>query len=80
MPLYIENDEVDRLAIEAQNLTGAPTKTEAVRQALEHEIARARQALPLRARIEAAVAKAHAMGPGDPNFDMKQFTDEMWDM
>jgi antitoxin VapB len=78
MPLYIRDDEVDALAAELQALTGAPTKTEAVRRALTNEIQRSREKLPLRDRLAGAIAKARALGPRDAEFDMKSFTDEMW--
>jgi len=79
MALYIRDAEVDALASEVQKLTKAPTKTEAVRQALQRELALARKTLPLRDRLRRAKALADAMGPGDAAFDMKVFTDEMWD-
>lgn len=78
MPLFIRDPEVDALASEIQKLTKAPTKTEAVRRALRHELERNRQAQPLRDRLAKAKALADAMGPGDPHFDMKKYTDEMW--
>lgn len=78
MPLFIRDDEVDALAGEVQKLTKARTKTEAVRRALQNELARTRKMLPLRERLARAKALADAMGPSDPNFDMKAFTDEMW--
>jgi len=78
MPLFIRDDEVDALAGELQKLTKARTKTEAVRRALQNELARTRKALPLRDRLARAKALADAMGPSDPAFDMKTFTDEMW--
>jgi antitoxin VapB len=78
MPLFIRDPEVDALALEVQKATRAPTKTEAVRKALQHELERARQALPLRKRLAKAKALADAMGSGDPDFDMKKYTDEMW--
>lgn len=78
MPLYIRDDEVDALATTLQTLTGARTKTEAVRAALSHEIERARGAVPLSEKIEAAKRIARKIGPPRPDFDMKAFTDEMW--
>ncbi|MCD7058390.1 type II toxin-antitoxin system VapB family antitoxin [Pelagibacterium xiamenense] len=78
MPLYIRDDEVDRLASELQLLTRAPTKTEAVRRALRQEITRARAAIPLRDRLARAKALVRAMGPTDPDFDMKAHIDAMW--
>jgi antitoxin VapB len=35
MPLYIKDDSIDRLARRYQSLTKAPSKTEAVRRALQ---------------------------------------------
>ncbi|WP_018897448.1 type II toxin-antitoxin system VapB family antitoxin [Rhizobium sp. 2MFCol3.1] len=78
MALYISDEDVDRLAAEIQELTKAPTKTEAVRRALENELARARKTVPIEVRLAKAKAIADAMGKGDPDFDMKRFTDEMW--
>jgi antitoxin VapB len=79
MPLYIRDDEVDALAVEVQAITGARTKTDAVRIALQHEIERNRRCTPLRERLAAAKAIAQQIGPVDPAFDMKAFTDALWD-
>ncbi|MER8367187.1 type II toxin-antitoxin system VapB family antitoxin [Mesorhizobium sp. M0119] len=79
MPLYIRDDEVDALAAKLQRETNAPSKTEAVRTALLHELERNRARKPLRDRIAALQARYAALGPSDPNFDMKAFTDEMWE-
>jgi antitoxin VapB len=78
MALYIRDREVDELAVKLQELTQAPTKTDAVRTALKNEIERSRAAIPLKERLERAIAKADALGPSDPNFDQKKFFDEMW--
>jgi antitoxin VapB len=78
MALFIRDPEVDRLAEEVRKLTNARTKTEAVRRALEDHLVRARQAKPLQARLARAKAMADAMGAGDPDFDMKAYTDQMW--
>ena len=78
MALFIRDPEVDALAEEVRRLTKARTKTDAVRQALQAQLAAARRALPLRDRLARSRALADAMGPGDPAFDMKAYTDEMW--
>lgn len=81
MALYIRDDEVDELAVKLQRLSKAPTKTAAVRAALEHEIQRHTERLPLSERIGKARAIVAAMGikKGDAaGFDMKTFTDEGW--
>ncbi|ODN70505.1 type II toxin-antitoxin system VapB family antitoxin [Methylobrevis pamukkalensis] len=78
MALYIRDQTVDDLATELQRLTRAKTKTEAVRRALEKEIALVKQAPPLADKVATALARADALGASDPSFDMKTFTDEMW--
>jgi antitoxin VapB len=78
MPLYIKDDEVDALAAELQSISGARSKTEAVRTALQNEIKRKRKEIPLAERIAKLQQRVAAMGPSDPNFDMKKFSDEMW--
>jgi antitoxin VapB len=81
MPLYIRDDEVDALAVKVQEITKSRTKTEAVRLALEHELQRQKEALPLSERLAKAIAMAEAMGVpkgASDDFDMKAFTDEMW--
>ena len=80
MPLYIRDDKVDALANELQALTKARTKTEVVLKALQHELVLVRKKLPAKDRFAEAIAMADAMGPGDPDFDMKAYMDEMWGM
>ena len=79
MPLYIRDDEVDALATRLQRETNAPSKTEAVRIALVHELERNRAAVPLRDRMASLQDKAKKIGLPNPDFDMKKFTDEMWE-
>lgn len=79
MPLFIRDDDVDALAIKLQAATRTKTKTEAVRLALEHELQRIREKMPASQRVAASIAIARTMGPGGGDFDMKTFTDEMWD-
>jgi antitoxin VapB len=79
MPLYIRDNSVDALAGELQTALKVTSKTEAVRIALQHELARARQVQPIRQRLAKALELADAMGLGDPTFSMKDFTDQMWD-
>jgi len=78
MALFIRDAEVAALAEEVRRLTRAKTKTEAVRRALEACLAEARRTAPLEERLARAKALADAMGPSDPDFDMKVYTDEMW--
>jgi antitoxin VapB len=79
MPLYIRDDNVDALAVQVQKLSNAPSKTEAVRRALQNELRRMQETVSLRDRIRQIQENVKAIGPDKPNFDMKAFTDEMWD-
>ena len=78
MALFIRDADVDALAEELRKLTKAKSKTEAVRRALQAQVADARRALPLRDRLAHAKVLADAMGRSDPGFDMKDYTDDMW--
>lgn len=79
MPLYIRDREVDALAAELQAVSGAASKTEAVRTALLHELARNRAKIPMRNRLAKLQARVAELGLPNRDFDMKKFTDEMWD-
>lgn len=78
MPLFIRDDEVAAMAEELARLTKARSKTEAVRDALRHELERARAALPLRERVVRIHEKAAKLGLPNRNFDMKAYTEGMW--
>jgi len=79
MPLYIKDDEVDALATELQALSGAATKTEAVRTALKDAIERKRdRQTTIRESIKQAQEMARKMGVrNDPDLDMKEFMDDL---
>lgn len=79
MALFIRDDSVDALATQLQRALRASTKTEAVRIALQHELDRTRRKQPLRQRVQKAQAMAEAIGVADPAFDMKTFSDDLWD-
>jgi len=78
MALFIRDAEVDALAEEVRKLTNVKTKTEAVRRALQAQLAHAGGAFPARSRLARSKALADALGIGDPSFDMKAYTDELW--
>jgi antitoxin VapB len=88
MALFIRDDEVDALAAELQKATKAATKKEAVRRALKNELERTHmvpagdahlaRSLALAGTLADLQDRVAAMGPEDPDFDMKKFTDEMW--
>ncbi|MBZ9669898.1 type II toxin-antitoxin system VapB family antitoxin [Mesorhizobium sp. B2-1-8] len=77
MPLYVKDREVDRLVLEVQRLTKAPSKAEAVRRALTHEIERARAVQSVSERLAEAVRMAGEIGEDNPDFDMKAYSDEL---
>lgn len=79
MPLYVRDEEANKLATELKRLTNAPTKTHAVIKALREAIERSENELPVRQKLKRAIAMAQTIGDeADPNFDMKKFTDDMW--
>ncbi|MCW5712371.1 type II toxin-antitoxin system VapB family antitoxin (plasmid) [Shinella yambaruensis] len=76
MPLYIKDPEVDRLTEELISITKT-SKVDAVKDALKHEIAKRRAALPVRERLAKSLAMAREAGPFAPG-NHKQETDDMW--
>lgn len=79
MPLYIKNEHVNDLAEKFQKIGGFKNKTEAVEKALIDQIALATSKVPLLDRLEPILQQVDDMGQEDPDFDMKKFTDEMWE-
>jgi antitoxin VapB len=79
MALYIRDVEVDRLVAEVQRLTKTATKTDAVKNALKREIAAANADVPMSERLDKVIEAARQLGPRDPDFDMKKFSDELYD-
>jgi len=79
MPLYIRDDQVDDLAVRFMKLTGAKSKTDAVRNALMAQLEVVSNQKPLLERLEPILERADDLGPADPDFDMKKFTDAMWE-
>jgi antitoxin VapB len=79
MALYIKDREVDALAAEVQAATGAATKTEAVRKALQNELDRVRAAVPLIERVRRIQELAREkLGPPNPDLDFRKFREELW--
>lgn len=76
--LFIRDEAVNALAVEAMKLTGAENKTEAVRVALQAAITAAKDRVPLMERLEAARKLADQIGPVDPDYDAKADADKMW--
>ena len=78
MSLYIRDHAVDELAARLQEATGAKTKNEAVRRALEHELQRVNAQKSFAERNARAFALADKIGQPNPDFDQKRYMDEMW--
>ena len=78
MPLYIKDPHVTELAETLRRLTRAPSKTDAVRVALERAIEATTNQIPLATRLRDAVAIARRIGPTNAAFDQKAFSDAMW--
>ena len=79
MPLYIRGDAVDELAEKVMKATGAKTKTDPVHKALQAQLDAEMNRKPLSERLQPILDRADQVGEPDPGFDMKIYTDEMWD-
>ncbi len=84
MPLYVRDERVNQLAEQAQKILKAPTKTDAIRQALERVVETSDASMPeekppLAERLKAIRDKYQSMGTPNPDFDEKAFLDEMWE-
>ncbi len=79
MPLYIRDDAVDALAAQVAKATGAKNKTEAVRAALQAQLEAAKKKKPLIERLQELQVKADTIGEANPAFDMKKYTDDLWE-
>jgi|GEM_PF-404902 Uncharacterized protein conserved in bacteria len=85
MPLYVRDERVNQLAEQARKILKAPTKTDAIRQALERVVesspdpAANAPELSLRERLDKLRAK-YDMPPYEAlkPYDEKAFLDEMW--
>jgi antitoxin VapB len=81
MAAHLQDEQIDQLAERAQRILNAPSKTDAVRQALERVVDEdARSKPPLEERLKALQTGLKALGKPDPNFDDKTFLDEMWEV
>ncbi len=77
MGLYIKDVAVDALAVRVQKLSGAKSKTEAVRNSLLAQEQIYLRKLPLSERMADIWAMVDSMGPSDPHVDMKAYMDEL---
>ena len=77
--LSIRNARVRALAQVVMRETGAPNITAAITQALEHEVERARQAVPLHQRIAALRQRAMATATRPPAPVTRTEIDDLWE-
>jgi antitoxin VapB len=75
MPLYIKDDTTARLVAKFAKLRGV-SKQDAVKMAVQAELDRAAEAVPLRDRF-AALRKAHPLPPPTGNVADKAFFDDL---
>jgi antitoxin VapB len=81
MSMIIRDPAVDALAAEVMQKLGARSKAEAIRLALENELKRERDKVPLAERVKVIQERVAArMGPHAAAFDEKAYMDEMWEM
>jgi antitoxin VapB len=79
MPLYVRDEQVNQLAEQARKILKAPTKTDAIRQALERVVSEDEQRVPLAERLARIRAKFNMPPHAELEpFDEKAFLDEMW--
>jgi antitoxin VapB len=77
--LSIRNPRVRALAEVVMRETGAPSVTAAITQALEHEVERARQAVPLHRRIAALRQRAFEKAVRSPASVAPAEIDDLWE-
>ena len=80
MSMIIRDPVVDALAAEVMQKLGAKTKAEAIRLALENELKRGGNPVPVRELIEAYQREVAAIGLSDPSYNHKAHMDEGWEM
>lgn len=87
MALDLTDTELDALAERARRVLNAPSKQDAVRQALERVVETEPRAdadisisnnVNRSERLRLIQQKYLSLGALDPNFDEKKFLDEMW--
>lgn len=87
MPLYVRDERVNQLAEQARKILNAPTKTDAIRQALERVVqtepngsGRENSEPTLMERLKPIQDEVKRLGRPNPDFDDKAFLDEMWEI
>lgn len=77
--LTIRDDEVRTLALTVMKKRGAENMTAAIKLALQNEINRARDEIPIMDRVDAMIAKARAKATGPQLPSTEDVRDSMWD-
>ncbi len=77
--ITIRDEEVRVLAQTVMKKRGAETMTAAIKLALQHEIERADDAIPLITHVREMVAKAKAQAVHPPEPNARDSRDSMWE-
>lgn len=86
MALELHDERLDALAEQAQRILKAPTKADAIRQALQRVVGAeplaneedaATPEKPIEERLKALQDRVKKLGTPNPDFDDKAFLDEM---
>lgn len=77
MPDDIES-EISRMVQKLMAVTGADSEAEAILGAVRFQLGCLENPRPLLERLKPVLDRADALGPGDLDFDMKAYLDEMW--
>ncbi len=80
MTLSIRDPQVIALANELMQRVGAKSQTDAVRLALENELKRDNEKIPLTERIRKYQRAIAALGPSNATYDHKAHMDQGWEM
>jgi antitoxin VapB len=89
MALELHDERLDALAEQAQRILKAPTKADAIRQALQRVVGAeplvnkrdaAMPEKPVEERLKVLQDRVRKLGTPNPDFDDKAFLDEMWGM
>lgn len=78
MALYVRDETVNALAVEVQRILKTPTKTEAIRAALQRVIDEDTARPPLAHRMREIRQGYRDLATPDPDFDHKAYIDRMW--
>ncbi|OYR17618.1 type II toxin-antitoxin system VapB family antitoxin [Brucella thiophenivorans] len=79
--LFIKDQSVNELAMKLAKISKAPSKTEAVRRAIQNELNRYANEQPLVERVaEIQASMRELIGENKPQHDHKKFMNEGWEL